>query len=316
MPAAIPIAILGFGAFDRKALSSYFQLHGQERQRYVHVMSMEDADLVIADADAAGVIDLLEKLGRAKDALFIGGAAPADAVAWMMRPIDRLQVLRELDALMAGRDNPRSSPLPLSLPSSLGRGALRTIGAIEPLTPQARRADDEPPRRHPAQLGAAEARRRELDALRRSEVPARVLLVDDSDVALHFLQRQLQGYGLVIDTAHHSERALDLLTHHDYGIVFIDVDLGPDSRVDGLALCHQIRYRLLHALGRPPMVVMVSAFHDPVHQVRGTLAGAEAYLGKPLDLVALDRLLGRQGLYRQLSASTVSRPSPPADRHR
>jgi len=48
------------------------------------------------------------------------------------------------------------------------------------------------------------------------------------------------------------------------------------------------------------MVVMVSAFHDPVDQVRGTLAGAEAYLGKPLELPALDRLLGRQGLYRPL----------------
>jgi len=316
MPAAIPIALLGFSPFDRKALASYFHLHGRERQRYVHVMGLEDADLVIADADASGVLDLLHTLGRVKDALFIGGAAPPDAVAWMMRPIDRLQVLRELDALMERRDNPRSPPLPLAPPSSLGRGALRTIGAIEPLTPRARRADDEPPRRHPAQLDPAEARRRELDALRRSQLPARVLLVDDSDVALHFLQRQLQGYGLVIDTAHHSDRALDLLTHHVYGIVFIDVDLGPDSRADGLTLCHQIRYRLVHALGRPPMVVMVSAFHDPVHQVRGTLAGAEAFLGKPLDLIELDRLLGRQGLYRQLGASSSTQRSPSPDRSR
>ena len=316
MPAAIPIALLGFSPFDRKALASYFQLHGRERQRYVHVMGLEDADLVIADADASGVLDLLHTLGRVKDALFIGGAAPPDAVAWMMRPIDRLQVLRELDALMERRDNPSSSPLPLTLPSSLGRGALRTIGAIEPLTLRARRADDEPPRRHPAQLDPAEARRRELDALHRSQLPARVLLVDDSDVALHFLQRQLQGYGLVIDTAHHSDRALDLLTHHVYGIVFIDVDLGPDSRADGLTLCHQIRYRLVHALGRPPMVVMVSAFHDPVHQVRGTLAGAEAFLGKPLDLMALDRLLGRQGLYRQLGATRSAQRSPSPDRSR
>ncbi len=316
MPAAIPIALLGFSPFDRKALASYFHLHGRERQRYVHVMGLEDADLVIADADASGVLDLLHTLGRVKDALFIGGAAPPDAVAWMMRPIDRLQVLRELDALMERRDNPRSPPLPLALPSSLGRGALRTIGAIEPLTPRARRADDEPPRRHPAQLDPAEARRRELDALRRSQLPARVLLVDDSDVALHFLQRQLQGYGLVIDTAHHSDRALDLLTHHVYGVVFIDVDLGPDSRADGLTLCHQIRYRLVHALGRPPMVVMVSAFHDPVHQVRGTLAGAEAFLGKPLDLIELDRLLGRQGLYRQLGASSSTQRSPSPDRSR
>ena len=40
--------------------------------------------------------------------------------------------------------------------------------------------------------------------------------------------------------------------------------------------------------------------------VRGTLAGAEGYLGKPLDLPALDRLLGRQGLYRDLGAAGTS----------
>jgi len=305
MPVPIPVAILGFSAFDRKALASYFQLSGRSLPRYVHVLNADLADLVIADADEPGVLELLQTLDRVQDALFIGALAPADAAAWMMRPIDQTQVLRELDALMARRDNPRSSPLPLTLPTSLGRSGLRTVGAIDALElpdQPTRRADDDglPPRRHPAQLDPREARRRELDALRRPQVAPRALLVDDSEVALHFLKRQLLAYGVEVDLARHSERALDLLTHHVYGLVFLDVDLGPHSRTDGLTLCHQIRYRLQHPGGRAPMVVMVSAFHDPVDQVRGTLAGAEAYLGKPLELPALDRLLGRQGLYRPL----------------
>lgn len=315
MPVPIPVAILGFSTFDRKALASYFQLTGGGRGRYVHVLPMDNAELVIADADEAGVLELLQKLGRVKDALFIGAAAPVEAAAWMMRPIDQTQVLRELDAMLARRDNPRSSPLPLTLPTSLGRGALRTIGTVDLPELPSRRASDEAPRRHPAQLDPAEARRREREALRRPQIAPRVLLVDDSEVALHFLQRQLQGYGLEIDRARHSDRALDLLTHHVYGMVFVDVDLGPESRVDGLTLCHQIRCRLVHPGGRPPMVVMVSVFHDPVDQVRGTLAGAEGYLGKPLDLVELDRLLGRQGLYRQLGPSSIGpRPSAPGRR--
>jgi CheY-like chemotaxis protein len=301
MPVPIPVAILGFSTFDRKALASYFQLSGRSRPRYAHVLNADLADLVIADADEPGVLELLRTLGRVQDALFIGALAPPEAAAWMMRPIDQTQVLRELDALMARRDNPRSSPLPLTLPSSLGRGALRTIGAIDPPDAPTRRSDDDlPPRRHPAQLDPQEARRRELEALRRPQIAPRALLVDDSEVALHFLKRQLQPYAIEVDLARDSERALDLLTHHVYGLVFLDVDLGPNSRTDGLTLCHQIRYRLHHPGGRAPMVVMVSAFHDPVDQVRGTLAGAEAYLGKPLDLTALDRLLGRQGLYRPM----------------
>ena len=311
MPVPIPVAILGFSAFDRKALASYFQLTGRTRPRYAHVLNADLADLVIADADEPGVLELLRTLGRVQDALFIGALAPPEAAAWMMRPIDQTQVLRELDALMARRDNPRSSPLPLTLPSSLGRGALRTIGMLDLPDSPARRVDDDlPPRRHPAQLDPQEARRRELEALRRPQIAPRALLVDDSEVALHFLKRQLQPYAIEVDLARDSERALDLLTHHVYGMVFLDVDLGPNSRTDGLTLCHQIRYRLHHPGGRAPMVVMVSAFHDPVDQVRGTLAGAEAYLGKPLDLTALDRLLGRQGLYRPLgqAGSGAQRP--------
>ena len=309
MPVPTPVAILGFSTFDRKALASYFKLAGASRARYVHVLNADLADLVIADADEPGVLELLNQLGRVQDALFIGALAPPDAAAWMMRPIDHTQVLRELDSLLTRRDNPRSSPLPLTLPSSLGRGALRTIGMLDVPDLPGRRVGDQPPQqRHPAQLNPLEARRRELDALRRPQIAPRALLVDDSEVALHFLKRQLQPYGLDVDLAQHSERALDLLTHHVYGLVFLDVDLGPHSRSDGLTLCHQIRYRLQHLGGRAPMVVMVSAFHDPVDQVRGTLAGAEAYLGKPLDLPALDHLLGRQGLYRPLSAGGSPAP--------
>ncbi|GCL64627.1 response regulator [Pseudaquabacterium pictum] len=312
MPVPIPVAILGFSAFDRKALASYFQLSGRSLPRYAHVLNADLADLVIADADEPGVLELLQTLGRVQDALFIGALAPPEAGAWMMRPIDQTQVLRELDALMAQRDNPASQPLPLPLPSSLGQGALRTIGTLELPGLPTRRADDDapPPRRHPAQLDPREARRRELEALRRPLVTPRALLVDDSEVALHFLKRQLLAYGVEADLARHSERALDLLTHHVYGLVFLDVDLGPHSRTDGLTLCHQIRYRLRHPGGRAPMVVMVSAFHDPVDQVRGTLAGAEAYLGKPLDLPALDQLLGRQGLYRPPGATGAGARQP------
>ena len=79
MPAPIPVAILGFSTFDRKALASYFQLSGAARQRYAHVLNLDLADLVIADADEAGVLELLQKLGRVSDALFIGAAAPMNS---------------------------------------------------------------------------------------------------------------------------------------------------------------------------------------------------------------------------------------------
>lgn len=306
MPAPIPVAIIGFSPFDRKALASYFQLQGQPAARFTQVLNPDLADLLIADADEPGVLELLHTLGRVGDTLFIGAMAPPDAAAWMMRPIDQTQVLRELESLLARRSNPRSAPLPLTLPP--GRGGLRTIGALHLAGQPTRRSDDG---RVPGPAPARSQRRR---AVAGPQVTPRALLVDDSDVALHFLKRQLGPYGLETDLARDSDRALDLLQQQSYGLVFLDLDLGPDSRVDGLTLCHQIRYKLPHQGGRAPLVVIVSAFHDPVDQVRGTLAGAEAHLGKPLDLPALDRLLSRQGIYRARPGAPGGgdrRPSPP-----
>ena len=303
MPQPTPVAILGFSTFDRKALGACFRRTEPGPPRYAWMLSMEDATLVIADADESGVLDLLRQLDRISDTLFIGAKAPAGSSAWMMRPIDRVQVLRGLDRLRAGRDHPEAAPLPLPLPlpTNLGR-SLRTIGAAPGRDTSGRRAGEE---RDFGTAGAPlrsaiEALHRQRQALRQPQIPTRVLLVDDSEVALHFLRRHLEAYGLDVDLARHSDRALDLLSHHVYGIVFLDVDLGEHSRSNGLTLCHQIRHRLLHPGGKPPMVVMVSVFHDPVDQVRGMLAGADGTLGKPLDSLALDRLLQRQGFQRRL----------------
>ena len=316
MPLPIPVAILGFSSFDRKALGTCLGLIERGRSRYEWLLSMEDAALVIADADESGVLDLLRQLDRIADTLFIGAQVPPAAVAWLRRPIDQAQVLRQLDRLQRGRAPHRPAPLPLPLPASLGL-PLRTIGSAALRDAAQRHAS------HERDFGLAGAPlraaldelRRQREALRQPQIPTRVLLIDDSEVALHFLQRQLAPYDLEIDLARHSDRAIDLLTHHAYGIVFLDVDLGEYSRSDGLTLCHQIRHGLLHPAGKPPLVVMVSAFHDPVDQVRGTLAGAEGYLGKPLDSVALDRLLQRQGFQRQLPPGTaLERPPPPVPR--
>ncbi|HEY6352943.1 MAG TPA: response regulator, partial [Burkholderiaceae bacterium] len=76
----------------------------------------------------------------------------------------------------------------------------------------------------------------------------------------------------------HSDAALAQLEQHDFNYVFLDVELGPGSRLDGLALCRHIKRRTK----RPPVVAMVSAHASQTDRVRGSLAGCDAYLGKPL----------------------------------
>jgi two-component system cell cycle response regulator len=124
----------------------------------------------------------------------------------------------------------------------------------------------------------------------------RALLVDDSEVALRFLETRLQRWGLVMDRALSSNRAIELLASEEpYDFVFIDVELGPQSTLDGYALAQHLR-RQHRQENTPPVVVMVSAHATPSHRARGQHAGCDAYLAKPLDEVELQRLLLRHGL--------------------
>ena len=317
MPAPVSIAILGFSAFERSAMASYFNLGARRSPGYQCVLDADLADFIVADADQAGVVALLRTLGRVADAVFVGEQGPADAAAWMMRPINPVHVLRELDSLQAlRRPAQAASAAPSPAPSpALSR---RTEGPSDSLT---RRADDliapgdasDTDKLRALRREHADARRRQRSETLRPQILRRALLVDDSEIALQFLRRQLTPYGLECDLVRNSHRALDVLSHQPYGLVFLDVELGEDSSCDGLSLCQTIKHRLVLPGGRPPVVVMVSAFHDPIDQVRGTLAGADGYVGKPLDFGALDRLLQAHGLSRPLGLP-AARPgdSPPA----
>lgn len=130
----------------------------------------------------------------------------------------------------------------------------------------------------------------------------RVLLVDDSAVALGFLEARLGRWKFEFDRAPSGQAALALLAQHSYDLVFLDVDLGPHSELDGLALCQHVKQTpaLMNAL-----VVMVSAHHSELDRVRGTLAGCDAYLGKPVDAAGLEALLQRQGLQPVSNAGTT-----------
>jgi CheY-like chemotaxis protein len=206
-------------------------------------------------------------------------------------------VLRELDNLLALRERPgfgRSSTLPLI--SGPARRDQVEPGRSAPLP--SRRAGDESVSAAQALQRRAEAaqRRQRREAALRAATVRRALLVDDSEVALAFLERHLHRHDIDSDWAMESTKALELLAQREYGIVFVDIDLGERSPLDGYALCQRIKRDALPEPARVPPVVLVSAANDAVARVRGTLVGADGHLGKPLNATELDRLLDHHGL--------------------
>jgi CheY-like chemotaxis protein len=257
------IALRGFSDFERSALASFFRLAAQRSPSYVQVDTVAQADFVVADADHPGVIDEVLGGGRLAETVFVGAQAPEGATAWMLRPIDPLHVQRELDAMVALRHPQRSAPTPAA--------------------PLARAPERAGPRSTPT--------RRAYDVPAAQEAAVDVLLVDDSEVALRFLERLIQRHGLHALSAQTSGEALTLMAQQRFAAVFLDVELGDASELDGLSLCQRIK----HQAGSPA-VVLVSAHGEAVDRVRGTLAGCDAYLTKPLDEDELQRTLHRLGV--------------------
>ena len=279
MPASIPVAILGFDATVRLALAASLRATALRQPAYKPVLGLDDARFVVVDADDPEGLALLQTLGRLGDAIRIS-ARPSEG-ADPARVLDLALVLQGLDAKAGpGRD----SRQPVALPT---QGALPEADTV-PVGTETGAVDAHLP--SPWHLAQREARQRRK-AAQPAWVAPRTLLVDDSDIALHFLRRQLAPFGIECDFARDSDRALELLQQQPYGLVFLDLDLGDDSRLDGFALCHQVRRRWAATGNGPLAIVIVSAFQGQVIQVRCTLAGAQSFLGKPLDPAALRGVL-------------------------
>jgi len=281
-PAAQRVALLGFGDFERSALVSYLRLSSSRVPAYQEAATLDSADYVIADADHSGTLDAVLGADRVADTVFIGSLAPDGALAWMMRPIDPMQVFREFDATVALR-------------RSQAQAVAQTAQhAAMPAPPTEAAATSIRARLAAERVAAAQGTPRRADDVAE---PTASLLVDDSDIALRALERQLQGLGLRTDTAASSQRALELLAIRRYDVVFLDVDLGAHSELDGLGLCRQIKQQKRPpASSASPMVVMVSGHAATTDRVRGSFAGCDAYLAKPLDDEALRRSLRTLGL--------------------
>ncbi len=229
----------------------------------------------------------------------------------------------DLSALHALRAVPvlrETAPLPASLPATAPAPApaepavAPTAARLEPATPpEAVSAAPAPLPAGPAPLAAPPplvAAPAPVKAPKPPKIPKasllpgtpRALLVDYSIIALLFLEKRLEPWHIQCDTAASSQAALAMLAQHSYDLVFLDVELGTDSELDGLALCRQIKQT---PASMNALVVMVSAHHGELDRVRGALAGCDAYLGKPLDEAELQRLLQRQGLRPKAAAGSV-----------
>lgn len=255
------VAIEGFSAFERQALASFFRLAAQRSPAFRQVDEAGLADFLIADADHPASVTAVRRGQRVEDSVFIGARAPEGAAAWLPRPIEPMYVLRALEELVELR---LSAPEPPSAMMDLDpHDADTQRGGLDGRPEHS----EVPPQSVPRPRGGG---------------GREVLLVEDSPIARQFLKQRLQHLGYRVHECASGEAALEILSKRTFGMVFLDVVLGPPGSVDGLQLCQRLKQRGAQGGGLRTVVVIVTGLDGATDRVRGSLAGCDAYLTKPL----------------------------------
>ncbi len=125
---------------------------------------------------------------------------------------------------------------------------------------------------------------------RHEEHNFRVLAVDDSPLMRTFLQNKLQPYGINPEFAASGEEALFKISKQHYDMIFLDVML---PGMDGYDVCKMIKKNKDNNLMK---VVMLTSKDKTFDKIRGTMAGCDGYLTKPVDEMKLRAIIERHSV--------------------
>ena len=111
--------------------------------------------------------------------------------------------------------------------------------------------------------------------------PARILVVDDSETNRDILTVLLKGHGYTVLHAADGEEALAAAREQLPDLILLDVMM---PKLDGFEVCRRLK-------GDPALpfmpIILVTAKADSKDVVVGLEAGADEYVTKPLDMMAM-----------------------------
>ena len=133
-----------------------------------------------------------------------------------------------------------------------------------------------------------------------------VLIVEDHPVNRMILEAWMSSAGHVSTTAENGQLALDACAQQQFDLIIMDVNM---PVMDGLTATRHIRDDAGINAGTPVVVLSASARSED--HAAGLEAGADAYLNKPIDFVALARMMahvgeGREALRAMMGTEAVA----------
>ena len=132
---------------------------------------------------------------------------------------------------------------------------------------------------------------------------ARVLVVDDVDANVKLLDARLTADYFEVRTARSGREALEICANERADVVLLDVMM---PGMDGFEVCRRLK---AETRTRHIPVIMVTALDQPTDRVRGFEAGADDFLTKPVDDVALVKRVRNLARLKMLTDEMLMRAS-------
>jgi two-component system, cell cycle response regulator len=311
MASIAKIALLGFSRIERATFEAFFRIAGRRTPAYAQADEAAAADFVIVDAADPAACRSARERGLLGRAIALGLPECQGVLMQLPRPLNLMLVVRALDEIVvrgvrepvAAAAAPATQPT-VAAPSEPNRIELRAVPTVPDMAPPAGKASPRKSRAYATTLRADladEPTAVETSAKRGSAAMDHILVVDDSDIALRFMASHLQRFGFQIHLAQSGEEALERVAERHFEFVFMDVMM---EGLDGFQACKGIKRATYQGNRRPPTVVMLTSRGTAVDKLRGTMAGADAYLTKPLREVELLKVIGEREVERHAYAET------------
>jgi CheY-like chemotaxis protein len=255
----------------------------------------------LQSASTRQVLDALASRGSAPPPYLDARALAAERAAWQETYLRKA--------------NSTSTPAPAAPVSPAARAEPQTPMQAPPTPSLVKPPADEPrPLQTPSTVtdrtGDADTIPSTFDELEYAEAQRgaappmdHILVVDDSDIALRFMTNNLQRFGFQVHLSRSGQDAIERVSKRHFEFVFLDVMM---EGLDGFQTCKAIKRSTYLDSRPPPTVVMLTSRGTMVDKMRGTMAGCDAYLTKPLIEVELLKIIGDREIAQHDYADTAS----------
>jgi twitching motility two-component system response regulator PilG len=262
------VGVFGVPEFEQQVLRRILSLSANRANTYEMVAEVEGsaADILLVDRNNARALAKMRDhmQGRARvPTVEIVGNQPTKQPHVVRRPFTATRMLGVLDQLVY-KEIENAAP----------------TGGSSP----ARRTPGNHPANQPEKLPPNVTGEAHLDM---STAGYRALVVDDSLPVRRQVGIALQHSGISADFADNGARALELLAHNAYDIIFLDVVM---PGADGYEVCKTIKR---DKTSKTIPVVMLTGRSSPFDKVKGKLSGCNTYLTKPVSLKEFKQTLNK-----------------------